>query len=352
MRKPLQSVVRVALAALIGLAWVAESGATAGYGNGISGDLAFGDPGPITLNDTQDWAIVRFSVAPGSTLAVGSVALELTNNFVPNGIINIRTFGFVDGSDVSPTSQHWFIRSGFDGPYTQVTFSFASVVQAGQSSSALVLGVPKGTFDAHPPGVLVWTNPDPLAAATFPVGWSGGWIGMGLAPYSPVRPTVGQSQADPRLPDVILENVPFTFIGARTGDWFDPPSATGYRYQMTSASLFNDILNFPAGFAATMTVSAPGCTIPGLHGNGSAVDFVATCGAGVSEFTITGISPAVDAADPAAFPLQLAFDTLSADFTMTPIVAVPELPGSLLMLAGLTGLAGLASMRGRTLRRR
>jgi hypothetical protein len=345
MKVPLRSAARVAAAALVTLAWAADSSAVAGYGNAFSGDFAFGDPGGVTLNDTQDWAVVKFSLAAGSSLSVGSVAMQLTNGLVPNGIINIRTFGFVADGGVSPTSQHWFMRSGFDGPYTQVSFAFASPVDAGGSSSALVLGVPRGTFDAHPPTLMLWANPDPSAAATFPDGWAGGWIGMGLIPFDPVRPIVGQSQADPRLPDVILENVPFRFIGAFTGDWFDPPVATGYHYKMDSGSLFTDVLNFPAGFAATMAVSAPGCAIPGLHGNGSAVDFVATCGAGVSEFTISGISPAVDPADPAAFPLQLAFDTLRADFTMTPITVVPEVNGAVLMLAGLGGLAFMRRRR-------
>jgi hypothetical protein len=58
------------------------------------------------------------------------------------------------------------------------------------------------------------------------------------------------------------------------------------------------------------------------------VDFTNMPGGGVSSFEIFGIKPKVDSADGGAFPLQLAFNTASANFTMR---AVPE-PSSIVLI--------------------
>jgi hypothetical protein len=93
---------------------------------------------------------------------------------------------------------------------------------------------------------------------------------------------------------------------------------------MDSASLFTSILDFPTGFAEPFDVIVDG-TLLGSFGPGQSVDFVALLGHGVDRFTVAGITPLVDAADPAAFPLKLAFSTPTASFRM---LAVPE-PGTL-----------------------
>jgi hypothetical protein len=126
----------------------------------------------------------------------------------------------------------------------------------------------------------------------------------------------------------------FVFTSVPSGIWYDPATAYGFTYQMTAGSLFTDILNFPGRFGSALAVSSPECTIPGSggFGEGSTVNFATLCGGGVSTFTITGINPLVDPDNPSAFPLQLAFNTPTASFTMQPVlVAVPE-PASVALL--------------------
>ncbi len=104
---------------------------------------------------------------------------------------------------------------------------------------------------------------------------------------------------------------------------------------MNSNSLFTQILDFPTGIDNDnlFTVSA-GNKILGQFSPSQTVDFVALLGQGVSEFTITGIDPLVDATNSTAFPVKLAFNTNTADFEMQALehpqnTSVPE-PSSLL----------------------
>lgn len=154
--------------------------------------------------------------------------------------------------------------------------------------------------------------------------WSwGSWGGMvirigssriilTLAGISP-----GGTQSNPVLPGGMVGNS-FTFIGVVTGVWFDPPTAEGFRYTMTSDSLFTKILDFPQGLGDRFTVTV-GDEVIGEFGPGQEVDFSRFPGGGVKEFAVTGISPLADPEDPMAFPLKLAFNTEKADFMMTPI---------------------------------
>jgi len=123
------------------------------------------------------------------------------------------------------------------------------------------------------------------------------------------------------------------FCHAPSGSKIDPDIASGYTYTMLGDSLFTSILEFPTGFGAPFTVSTGG-TVLGSFSPGQAVDFE---GGGVREFTVSGITPGVDVGDATAFPLRLAFNTPTADLTMTPIgvqtdpAPVPE-PASLVLL--------------------
>ena len=86
---------------------------------------------------------------------------------------------------------------------------------------------------------------------------------------------------------------------------------------------------------------APGCSIPGTFQAGQSVDFVALCGQGVSSFEITGIDPMFDPTDVEAFPIELAFNTPTADFIAAPIgpaVPAPEPPSVLLLVSGMVTL--------------
>ena len=85
---------------------------------------------------------------------------------------------------------------------------------------------------------------------------------------------------------------------------------------MTGGSLFTNILDFPTGFDDTFEIFAGGSLL-GSFGPGDSVDFTSFAGGGVSEFLVRGINPLVDVENPAGFPLQLAYNTPTADFVMT-----------------------------------
>lgn len=97
---------------------------------------------------------------------------------------------------------------------------------------------------------------------------------------------------------------------------------------MTGNSHFTSILELPGTLTAGVNVYAEGQLV-GVFAAGDSVDFVAILGHAVSGFDVTGITPLTDPENQTAFPIRLAFDTTTADFTMTP---VPE-PASLALLA-------------------
>lgn len=110
------------------------------------------------------------------------------------------------------------------------------------------------------------------------------------------------------------------FCNANSGKWFDPPLALGYDFQQTGTSLFTDILSLPVGIDGDGLFEVlVGTQSLGQFAQGSRVNFVQLFGQGVPAFRIAGIDPAKDATDVEAFPVQLAFDTPTADFTMTPV---------------------------------
>ncbi len=156
----------------------------------------------------------------------------------------------------------------------------------------------------------------------------------------------GSTQGNPLLPDDPGSGAitgTFTFTDVFRGRWYDPPTAFGFEYTMTSDSLFTEILDFPIGIDSddlfTVTV---GDTVLGEFGAGDRVDFTALLGSGVSSFKITGIDPLVDGGDPTVFPIQLDFDTVTASFTMVALtadsVSTPE--PSILLGLGTFALVG------------
>jgi hypothetical protein len=145
-------------------------------------------------------------------------------------------------------------------------------------------------------------------------------------------PNDGLTQENPFLPTRRIDNG-WLIEDMPSGLWGDPPMTPGFRYTMTSDSLFSSILDFPVGIDSDnrFTVSVGDQTL-GAFGPGQSVDFQALLGAAVSEFTISDIDPLVDSEDPTAFPLRLAFTTPTASFRMDPLSepqGVPE-PGLLL----------------------
>jgi len=184
----------------------------------------------------------------------------------------------------------------------------------------------------------------------------------------------------------------FDFTDGRSGDWYDPPVASGYEYTITdSASAFSEIIAFAPGFTGmSVTFFNPfdtnvdPFTLPDLiFGEGQVTslnindlldngyfddltaqeqsDLLATLiefGSGEDAVSATygirvnGIDPAVDAQNPSAFPIQLGFAQPTASFTATPIgitddgepgfafsqpTVIPE-PASAMMLLAVAGL--------------
>lgn len=155
-------------------------------------------------------------------------------------------------------------------------------------------------------------------------------VGAKCRPWVP--PTPGSSQINPIMP-VVSELNRFIFRNVPSGRWYDPPTTYGFHFLMNSDSLFTKILDFPTGIDNDnlFTVSV-GNKILGEFGPSQSVDFVALLGQGVSEFTITGIDPFVDATNSTAFPIKLEFNTDTGDFEMQALehpqnTSVPE-PGS------------------------
>lgn len=140
------------------------------------------------------------------------------------------------------------------------------------------------------------------------------------------EPGVGQSQSNPLMPDVthdpLGEEGPiYEFINQRGRRWFDPPSATGFNFEMTGDSLFTEILSLPGGFDNPFTVSI-GDIVVGEFTGGDSIDFVSLLGTGVKQFSVSGIN--VDPSDPTVFPIKLDFDTELASFNMQAIGYTPE----------------------------
>jgi PEP-CTERM motif len=156
------------------------------------------------------------------------------------------------------------------------------------------------------------------------------------------------------MPTVTAPNR-WEFINVARGRWNDPPTAYGFRYEMTSDSLFTQILDFPTGFAKPFSVLVKDVLL-GEFAAGNSVNFsdysrllgnLLVGGSGVKEFSVTGLN--VDPTNPTAFPLKLDFNTDRANFNMSAILneaeAVPEPSAMLGLFASGSFLVGVVRKR-------
>jgi hypothetical protein len=158
----------------------------------------------------------------------------------------------------------------------------------------------------------------------------------------------GTSQTNSILSTLIRNGI-FSFVNVRSGNWFDPPTAYGFRYGMTGTSLFTQIFDFPTGFNNPFTVMVKDVLLGTNFTAGQSIDFknysdqlggLLVGGVGVSEFSVTELN--VDPTNPEAFPIQLGFNTETASFDQEAIEAVPE---PLSLFGSFLGAGVMAAMR-------
>ena len=132
------------------------------------------------------------------------------------------------------------------------------------------------------------------------------------------------SQYNPWLPNCApASQGVMSFCNIPTGKWYDPPTAYGFNYKMTSDSLFTSILDLPSNFIKPFTVAVGDIILGKNFTAGDRIDFsqfaaelgaLLVNGTGVKEFTVTGLD--VDPNNPAVFPIKLASNTDLMSFDM------------------------------------
>ena len=289
----------------------------------------------VTANLVSNGGSIKFAsddgFASGDPLTGASSldASTVNTDFIANGPADHGSlFDFSFGDLAAGESRLFNIYYG-SAPTTVAALSQIATVGANVYS----LGQ-----NSNPDGV------DPGSPATFFFAFGGvGGTEPGLAPETPLMPIV---QTDPVTGAPI-----FTFAAPTARRWFDPPYADGFVYTLTGGAAFTEIGAPPLslGFAGPFTISAGGSTL-GVIGPGGTFMF----GAGVTSFTLSGISELLDTAAPgfaSAFPVFLDWTGSASLLTITPTLVpdvVPE-PSSWAMLIAGFGLTG-AVLRRRRLR--
>jgi len=157
---------------------------------------------------------------------------------------------------------------------------------------------------------------------------------------TPVIP--GITQSNPILPSIINAGFPrlgippvYQFSNATSGLWFDPPDTTGFDYESSNSDF--TAVGLPVGFGdLDIFYGVDFTTLLGTFEGGSMIDFEALLGAGLASFRVEGIDPLVDSSDPVAFPTQLFFSQETGNnFTMTPLLVIPEPASIAMVLIGL-----------------
>lgn len=273
----------------------------------------------------------KAAAAAGITLGVETFQGARVGAYSGFFDVNFATFG---GTNVAASGSNHFWRSfegmGFGKPVRAVGFDILgieNVFGVGGFGSIIIAGDAGGLVTA--PTFLGFISP---AATIDRVSMAGGTF--------------------PLIDDIAYENGPTTsqanalgpsgacglagcsvFVGPQGPWWFDPLAANAYTFTTLDGGHFLSINDFPTGFNAPFVVSA-GATILGSFEPGQSLQFPG----GVTQFTISGISPTLNGDDPMAFPINLSLDTVGGRFSMQaldeegPPVPVPE-PASLILFA-------------------
>ncbi|NET41260.1 choice-of-anchor tandem repeat NxxGxxAF-containing protein [Okeania sp. SIO2B3] len=160
---------------------------------------------------------------------------------------------------------------------------------------------------------------------------------------------LGDSQFNPWLPNCEIDNGSiFSFCDVSSHQWYDPPTAYGFHYEMNGDSLFTSILDLPSTFENPFTVMVEDIVL-GEFSNGDEIDFslyadilgdLLIDGEGVTRFTVrTG--DAIDPTDPMVLPIKLAFNTETADFSLYAVEGDTETAPEPGMVLGLLSVSAL-----------
>lgn len=315
-------------------AWVEiRSGASAANGGATSDDEGSVAQAGLGVSVAQGVSASYFgTLASAATSAVTSFDL-LSTTFAVDFVTNLSTSAGV--YPVAASNLSFFVDFRVEGqsenpPDLRLDkSSLISTTQqyGGVSPPGMSLTIARRDGPLAPgllaPGSYRATVYTALLDHRFADGGTTLYSATGLLQFASVSIAPGFNQANPILPQPSNPGQ-FTFIGAPSGRWFDPPPVEGYTFQTTDGSMFTDILNFPSGFDSEFSIVVAGRVL-GTFGAGDSVNFKSLLGEDVSQFQILGISPTVDSQNPLAFPIQLAFTTPTASFTMSTVPSTPKL---------------------------
>jgi hypothetical protein len=291
------------------------------------GQVAFGASLAGTANGTEDDAGVF--VSPRHNVIVPIVR---EGDMAPDGTGIIswvsKNIAFNDSGNVAVLASISVASTGRDENAIFLGMAGAplrQLVRVGQGYDGA--GIISLSFLTSPGGFVIGSGLNEFGQVAFVAALDDSRSGLFITDRAA---SAGFSQENPVMPAGTAADGAWVFGGptAQSGDWFDPATCDAYSFDMTGNSHFTSILELPSTLTASVNVYAEGQLV-GAFAAGDSVDFVALLGHAVSGFDITGITPLTDPETQTAFPIRLAFDTLTADFTMTP---VPE-PASLALLA-------------------
>jgi hypothetical protein len=257
------------------------------------------------VNLTLGTPVANSLVQRSATAEAGGIPGQPNPNLGQADHLFSPNFNFSQSLDISRGGQTVSTISNVIASFTlsqglPIAFSAQGALQVASSSNGMNIGAGGSTSYVF----------DCTFAVNAPTSYSA----------SAIIPVTAKSETTVTTSD--NSTVTYNFVNVPTFDWADPQLAKAYVYQMSGGSLFTQILNFPKGFAAKFNVLVNGVDLGGF-GPGDQVDFAQLLGKGVSSFEITGIDPGVDPSSSVAFPVQLAFDTPTASFTMTAGVTDP-----------------------------
>jgi hypothetical protein len=127
-----------------------------------------------------------------------------------------------------------------------------------------------------------------------------------------------------------------SFFAAQSNDWFELVGAGRVLFETTDGSLFTGITSLPVGIDVDDVFSVEvGGVDQGTFSGGDGIEF----GAGAASFVVSQIELSAGLPPPAAFPIQLAFDSDGASFDAT------LLPEPFAAAAGWAAIATLGWVR-------